>query len=624
MRQNKGGAVRAPRRTKGRWERGRWYALGGALCALFLGACVALVFFYYRSATSKEFTAMEVENLNAYTAAQRDETLSKLKDMLTTLQALTVLMAQNDDPQFVEPYLQAMNQDSPETLIVYNTRQELDERLEAPGARAEDRKIIRRLLEGETVVTQVTYSERMGGLYFVAVAVPVLRQGECLGALRSVTNAEMLASTSVYPTSQGKILHSLLVNGQGALVPVRAAEHGLQADLVSSLRAGGIPETALEPLKEVLAEGPDALGSFLLGEYEGSPLYLSITGLGYNDWHLALFIQADMAAAHSHTIVLRTTYGAVALLLCVVAFCLVIFLLLARLLRRLSREQQRYLLLEQFTDTVLFAYDPGADTIRFTPNAQALFRVRDLVQKNFLRSKDAAYVHQEDRPALVALLRPPAGGESGEARMRLLHPTEDRCFWCLVQARYLYERGELVSVAGKVTDIDEQKRQEERLLHISETDGLTGLCNKATTELRIAQKMEQAGGGLLFMLDVDDFKKINDTHGHDSGDHALQYAARCMQRVFRAGDVLGRVGGDELVAYVSGTDSAALARQKMEQLMALLQHGEGDVPPMSVSVGIARFPLDGSAYDALYHAADQAMYRAKGRGKNDYQFYSEP
>ena len=204
--------------------------------------------------------------------------------------------------------------------------------------------------------------------------------------------------------------------------------------------------------------------------------------------------------------------------------------------------------------------------------------------------------------------------------MRLLLPDEDRYFWCMVQARYGYERGELTTVYGKVTDIDKQKRQEERLLHISETDGLTGLCNRTAAQENIARRLRTDPAGLLFMLDVDDFKKINDTRGHDSGDHALQYVARCMKNVFRTSDILGRLGGDELIVYMGGTSSARLARQKADQLLALLQQGTQDVPPMTVSVGIARFPADGADYDALYRAADQAMYQAKGQGKDCYSF----
>ncbi len=606
--------------TSGRRLQARWYALAGGVCALFLGACAALVFAYYRRAIAEEFTRMAVENLDAYTAAQRDDTLSGLHDILNTLQALAILVAQNDTPEYVEVSLQAMNRENPEARIMYNTSRELNERLEAEDVLPGDVEIIRRLQQGQTAVTPIIHSRRMGNVYCVAVAVPVFREGECLGALRCVANAEMLVSTSVYPTSQGKILYSILVDGAGKSIPVRSDGSDPQRNLFDTLKARGAPQEALDGLKEVLTDDEDALGSFLLGTYSGSPMYLSVAGLGYNGWHLALFVQADMAAEHSRAIVRRTTYGATALLVFAVLFCLAVFLLLARLLRRLTREQQRYLLLEQFSDTVLFDYDLKSDTIRFTSNAKALFRVRNLTERNFVHEMDADYIHEEDRAAVKKLLQPPAGTTEAQARIRLLLPREERYFWCMVQARYAYERGEPTTVFGKVTDIDKQKRQEERLLHISETDGLTGLSNRTATQENIARRLRTDPAGLLFMLDVDDFKKINDTRGHDSGDHALQYVAQCMKNVFRTSDILGRLGGDELIVYMGGTSSARLARQKADQLLALLQQGTQDVLPMTVSVGIARFPADGADYDALYRAADQAMYQAKGQGKDCYSF----
>ncbi|WP_418667253.1 GGDEF domain-containing protein [Allofournierella sp.] len=604
----------------GRRAQVRWYALAGGACALFLSACAALVFAYYRRAITEEFTAMAVENLDAYTAAQRDETLSGLHDIMNTLQALAVLVAENNTPEFVEVSLRAMNEENPDARILYNTSEELNERLGDEDIRPEDVEIIRLLQRGQTTVTPIIYSRRLGDLYCVAVAVPVFRGGECLGALRCVANAEMLVRTSVYPPSQGKVLYSFLVDATGGTIPVRGDGSDPQENLLEEMESRSAPPEAVEGLKKVLAAEGSELGSFLLGTYHGSPCYLSVADLGYNDWHLALVVQADRAAVHSRAIVLRTTYGAAALLVCGVLFCLVIFLLLARLLRRLNREQQRYLLLEQFSDTVLFDYERKSDTIRFTPNAQTLFRVHELTQQNFVRDMGAMYIHEADRGAIRELLQGAGGEAEAQARVRLLQPEEERYFWCLVQVRYAYERGELAAVFGKVTDIDQQKRREERLLHISETDGLTGLRNRRAAQEAITGRLRADPAGILFMLDVDDFKKINDTCGHESGDHALQYAAQCMKSVFRAGDVLGRLGGDELVAYAGGTGSVRLARQKMEQLLELLQRGEKDVPPMSVSVGIACFPADGADYDSLYRAADQAMYRAKGQGKNGYSF----
>ena len=117
-------------------------------------------------------------------------------------------------------------------------------------------------------------------------------------------------------------------------------------------------------------------------------------------------------------------------------------------------EEQRYLLLEQFSDTVLFDYDCLKDTIRFTPNADRLFKIHDLVQHNYLHGLDVKYIYAGDMEIIQSLLM----GQSvqKEIRIRLLHPTEDRYFWCLAQFRYLFEHGTL---AVSYTHLDVYKRQ---------------------------------------------------------------------------------------------------------------------------------------------------------------------
>ena len=132
--------------------------------------------------------------------------------------------------------------------------------------------------------------------------------------------------------------------------------------------------------------------------------------------------------------------------------------------RRFSRDEQRYLLLERFSDTVLFDYDCRRDTIRFTSNASRLLRIHGEAQKEFLRHPERIYIFAGDQEALRRTLSGALENKSGEIRARLLRPDTDEYFWCLVQYQYLYEKNVLVSVVGKITDIDEHMRHEDYLL----------------------------------------------------------------------------------------------------------------------------------------------------------------
>lgn len=244
------------------------------------------------------------------------------------------------------------------------------------------------------------------------------------------------------------------------------------------------------------------------------------------------------------------------------------------------------------------------------------------MQHNYLHGLDVKYIYAGDMEIIQSLLM----GQSvqKEIRIRLLHPTEDRYFWCLAQFRYLFEHGTLVSVVGKITDIDEQKLHEDYLIEISEKDGLTGLRNRASAEAKIRESIQNGADGTLLMIDVDNFKQINDQFGHTAGDSALIFLADCLQKTFRSNDILGRAGGDELIAYMEGVCNRNIAQKKVELLMYYIRQSTSQgLPFISVSIGIALCPDDGMSYEELFTAADQAMYEAKNRGKMQAQFYED-
>ena len=126
------------------------------------------------------------------------------------------------------------------------------------------------------------------------------------------------------------------------------------------------------------------------------------------------------------------------------------------------------------------------------------------------------------------------------------------------------------------------------------------------------------------MIDVDNFKQINDQFGHTAGDSALIFLADCLQKTFRSNDILGRAGGDELIAYMEGVRDRNIAQKKVELLMYYIRQSTSQgLPFISVSIGIALCPDDGMSYEELFTAADQAMYEAKNRGKMQAQFYED-
>lgn len=160
----------------------------------------------------------------------------------------------------------------------------------------------------------------------------------------------------------------------------------------------------------------------------------------------------------------------------------------------------------------------------------------------------------------------------------------------------------------------------------AEIDYLTGLYNRMALVTRITAELThiRRGTAALFIIDIDDFKHVNDTYGHLCGDMVLQQVAVRMSSVFRRGDIKGRLGGDEFMVLVCGIQDESSVLRRAEQLCrAVEQISVGDVAPGTVSctAGIALFPVHGEAFNILYEKADVALYEAKSRGKNQYAIY---
>lgn len=156
-------------------------------------------------------------------------------------------------------------------------------------------------------------------------------------------------------------------------------------------------------------------------------------------------------------------------------------------------------------------------------------------------------------------------------------------------------------------------------------DGLTGLYNRVHFEKSVQERLKESKDccGAIVFIDVDDFKKVNDALGHLAGDDILRSTARRIQSVFRYSDVVARYGGDEFVVFVPNMSREAL-ESRLDQLCAMFHNpyhkGELRYEVMG-SIGVALWPQDGKDYDTLLTHADAALYEAKRRGKNQYQFY---
>lgn len=181
-----------------------------------------------------------------------------------------------------------------------------------------------------------------------------------------------------------------------------------------------------------------------------------------------------------------------------------------------------------------------------------------------------------------------------------------------------------VNIISKMYNVRKEKQLEEK----ADTDLLTGLNNKLATERKIKEFMARNpdSQSMMFILDIDNFKKINDTMGHAFGDEVLRSLGKQIGTIFRTSDIIGRAGGDEFIIFLKNmTDIESIRKEakKVEDFFKDFKAGEYTKYSATASIGVAIFPKEGSDFESLYKAADQALYKAKKRGKNQLAFYDD-
>lgn len=164
-------------------------------------------------------------------------------------------------------------------------------------------------------------------------------------------------------------------------------------------------------------------------------------------------------------------------------------------------------------------------------------------------------------------------------------------------------------------------RENKYLIHLSEIDPLTSVFNKETTQKLIDQKLKNHEHFCFLILDVDDFKSVNDNYGHAVGDKVLKNLSDLFKNHFRQTDIIGRIGGDEFIILIEDEHIAESRIQSLLQKVNALKIEELQDFKLSISVGMAFAPSNGTTFMELYRHADHALYQTKRTGKNNYKIY---
>lgn len=238
-------------------------------------------------------------------------------------------------------------------------------------------------------------------------------------------------------------------------------------------------------------------------------------------------------------------------------------------------------------------------------------------------------VPEEQRPQLLdafMALHTQVGSYGLEHRVRHPDGSERIVFH---QAEAVQEAGRIVLLRGTLQDITERKMQELRIEYLANHDALTDLPNRNLLNDRIDQVIAHARRTGLHLatlvLDLDRFKFVNDSYGHPVGDALLQAVAARLKVAVREGDTVARLGGDEFVILLADLADTKTAEDVVQKVLSMFIApfilGEHALH-ISTSIGVSVFPADGDKGEILLKTADAALYSAKDKGRNGYQFYN--
>jgi len=295
----------------------------------------------------------------------------------------------------------------------------------------------------------------------------------------------------------------------------------------------------------------------------------------------------------------------------------------------LKLSEARYALMMEETNQIVFEWDIPNRHIYRTAQWTNKFGFSTEALRPGSNIPNFDQVHRDDQRALADFFRKILeGGQSKPIDVRI-KTIQNTYIWCTINMKVLYdENDQPYRAIGLISDTDMHRKMIEKLESKSRTDLLTQLYNKMTTESMIEESLKASPAGQhhgFVIVDIDNFKRINDTLGHIYGDAALKRVSADLKRLFRLTDIVGRVGGDEFMILIKDINSEEL-NQKLFDICTTFNNaytGETHQYKISVSVGAAVYPDDGTTLGELYRKADAALYSAKKSGKDRCCLYSD-
>ncbi len=292
-------------------------------------------------------------------------------------------------------------------------------------------------------------------------------------------------------------------------------------------------------------------------------------------------------------------------------------------------EEQKYLIISDISEELPFEYDIATDTIKFADKFNNIFEGTSVIENPAENMIKTGLASADSKVSIKELFRLASAGTEYHATEFKLNTKNGGYQWYFSSFSTIYdEKEQPVRAIGLLRNIHAQKVEQQKLIEKSETDQMTGLLNKVTTESKIKASLRELNGNtydVFMIIDIDDFKNINDTYGHLTGDEVIVEIAKAIKEYAGEYGFGGRLGGDEFCLYLTNVLDMQLACEKANHIEDAIRAkfpGSENSPKVTLSIGIAasneQLPIS-----VLMENADTALYQVKLNGKNNYYLYKE-
>ena len=475
-------------------------------------------------------------------------------------------------------------------------------------------------MTGVNAISDTTTVDEEGDEVLV-LAVPIKKQGKVDGVVFGTFNKSILGSL-VDTVSFAQSGTNMLLTEDGTVLARSASTYLVDAETTNLFKYIDSPE---------ISKSEESVIRFNNGKKD---LIIVLTPVGVHDWYFATVLPQSVISEQTSTI---SNYVIFVMLAVAVAFAL-LFVSILYLLKNnetITKSNERFKLVTVESQNIIFDYDFIKRQLTLDGNSENIVQA----DKNIFTREETLdildRIHSDDEGIRNEFLTSQEHGStsiSGEFRMKCIDGSYS---WFRLKSTVIRSNeGKAVQLVGSLVNVDEQMNKELRLIHKAETDPLTGILNKGAFCDHVREKLSTAADTdlyAIYIIDLDNFKAVNDNLGHAMGDQVLSDVAKKLCIVFSDKDCVGRIGGDEFAAFLwLSNDGKKLGRSIIEnkakaictQMQETYRNRKKSVN-VSSSVGVAIYPSAGRDYDTLYKNADKALYKIKENGKNAYSIYSE-